>query len=166
MRAAPRLIVSPRLLITGTLSAMLLATVFMSLVVLPMAHGIDPTGLGTATGITRPDDVGGPSERSDTHVITVPPHAGIEFKLHARAGDHFSYSWSAEDVLYFDFHGEEQGAPAEEFTSHKTGEAASDAGDFEAPFTGNHGWFWRNRSGAPIEVTLTTAGVYAVVGLV
>jgi len=30
----------------------------------------------------------------------------------------------------------------------------------EAAFTGNHGWFWRNRGQADVKVTLRTAGDY------
>ena len=31
------------------------------------------------------------------------------------------------------------------------------AGELVAAFTGNHGWFWRNRTDAPVTVTLRTA---------
>tara|TARA_R110002020_G_scaffold232768_2_gene444272 strand:+ start:11459 stop:11578 length:120 start_codon:yes stop_codon:yes gene_type:complete len=31
----------------------------------------------------------------------------------------------------------------------------------EAAFDGNHGWFWRNRTGSPVTVTLKTDGDYS-----
>ena len=34
------------------------------------------------------------------------------------------------------------------------------AGALVAAFTGNHGWFWRNRSDAPVTLTLRTEGAY------
>jgi hypothetical protein len=30
-----------------------------------------------------------------------------------------------------------------------------------AAFTGNHGWFWRNRGEADVTVTLQTGGAYS-----
>jgi hypothetical protein len=34
-------------------------------------------------------------------------------------------------------------------------------GSIEAPFAGEHGWFWRNRDDAAVTVTLQLRGVYA-----
>ena len=34
------------------------------------------------------------------------------------------------------------------------------SGELVAAFTGNHGWFWRNRTDAPVTVTLRTGGEY------
>jgi hypothetical protein len=38
---------------------------------------------------------------------------------------------------------------------------ASDEGELVAAFTGNHGWFWRNRGSADVTVVLKTGGVYS-----
>jgi hypothetical protein len=38
---------------------------------------------------------------------------------------------------------------------------ASDDGELIAAFTGNHGWFWRNRGQADVTVTLKTGGDYS-----
>ena len=37
---------------------------------------------------------------------------------------------------------------------------ASDAGTLQAAFDGTHGWFWRNRTGTEVTVTLKTDGDY------
>ena len=37
---------------------------------------------------------------------------------------------------------------------------AKAAGELTAAFSGNHGWFWRNRGDAPVSVTLRVAGAY------
>ncbi|MEH6692210.1 MULTISPECIES: hypothetical protein [Pseudorhizobium] len=36
-----------------------------------------------------------------------------------------------------------------------------DSGVLEAAFDGNHGWFWRNRTGDSVTATLTTDGAYS-----
>ena len=36
-------------------------------------------------------------------------------------------------------------------------------GSIHAAFDGKHGWFWRNRSGAPVTITLRTRGEYSEV---
>jgi len=36
-----------------------------------------------------------------------------------------------------------------------------DNGVLTAAFTGNHGWFWRNRGKADVEVVLRTRGEYS-----
>jgi hypothetical protein len=38
---------------------------------------------------------------------------------------------------------------------------ASDEGELVAAFTGNHGWFWRNRGEAKVTVILRTRGDYS-----
>ena len=46
--------------------------------------------------------------------------------------------------------------------SYEQGRAVPEqAGELTAAFTGNHGWFWRNRTDAPVTVTLRTGGDYA-----
>lgn len=38
---------------------------------------------------------------------------------------------------------------------------ANDEGELIAAFTGNHGWYWRNRSEANVTVLLRTGGTYS-----
>jgi len=38
---------------------------------------------------------------------------------------------------------------------------ASDEGELFAAFSGNHGWFWRNRGEADVTVVLRTSGAYS-----
>lgn len=42
-------------------------------------------------------------------------------------------------------------------------ESTGERGELVAAFDGSHGWFWRNRSGAPVTVTLRTEGAYAAI---
>ncbi len=55
----------------------------------------------------------------------------------------------------FDTHGDALGKAI----SYEKGRGvASDEGVLEAAFTGNHGWFWRNRGDSDVEVVLRTRG--------
>jgi hypothetical protein len=38
---------------------------------------------------------------------------------------------------------------------------ANDEGELIAAFTGNHGWYWRNRGEANVTVLLRTGGAYS-----
>jgi hypothetical protein len=61
-------------------------------------------------------------------------------------------------VVNYDTHGDGSGQKI----SYEQGRGVPDqAGELTAAFTGNHGWFWRNRTDAPVTVTLRTAGDYA-----
>ena len=100
--------------------------------------------------------------RSDELTLTLQPNEGAEIKAVMRSGDQLMYAWRADrGELYFDFHGEPKGAPADVFTSYEKGSTAAAEGGFEAPFEGVHGWYWKNRSGGVVTVTLNTSGVYA-----
>jgi hypothetical protein len=94
----------------------------------------------------------------------VGPGRGVEWKLFMEQGQAIQYSWNAAQSVYFDFHGERPGAPADDFTSHRTGTRASDTGAFEAPFTWRHGWYWENRQTRTLTIEVEVRGVFAVVG--
>ena len=82
-----------------------------------------------------------------------------------RRGDQLTYTWTADQgELFFDFHGEPEGAASDVFTSFEKGTLATAKGDHDAPFTGTHGWYWKNRTDAPITLTLHTSGVYSTIG--
>jgi hypothetical protein len=89
---------------------------------------------------------------------TLAPGEGIEVKLAMEAGQTARYAWTANGgVVNFDMHGDGSGQKI----SYEQGRAVPElAGELTAAFTGNHGWFWRNRSDAPVTVTLRTGGDY------
>lgn len=90
---------------------------------------------------------------------TLAPGEGIEVKLAMQEGQTARFEWTANgSVLNYDTHGDGSGQKA----SYEQGRAVPEqAGELTAAFTGNHGWFWRNRTDAPVTVTLRTAGEYA-----
>lgn len=94
--------------------------------------------------------------------LTLAPNEGTEVKATMRAGDAFDYAWLTDGPeVRFELHGEEAGAPGDEFTSYEKGSAASGEGKFQAPFDGTHGWYWRNRSGGPATITVRATGTFS-----
>jgi hypothetical protein len=103
-----------------------------------------------------PDSVA--PEWRDEVSYTLNPGEGIEVKLAMEQGQTARFFWTANgSVVNFDLHGDGSG----QNISYEQGRAVPEAaGDLTAAFTGNHGWFWRNRTDAPVTVTLRTSGDY------
>lgn len=204
---------STQLAKSTVISAVAAAAILVT-VVLPSEYGIDPTGLGSAMGLTEMGDIkvqlaeeaemdrqsdavqplpakAIPSTntappvpqqgssilnrlirefgvsaafaqgvtRSDEMSVTLQPGEGTEIKLTMAKGAKANYFWTANGAkVNFDTHGDGGG----ENISYEKGRAvAEDSGVLEAAFDGNHGWFWRNRTGDPVTVTLKTEGDYS-----
>jgi hypothetical protein len=96
---------------------------------------------------------------SDETSVTLSPGEGLEIKLEMHAGDQVTFVWTANGAeVNFDLHGENDD---DDLISYEKGRSvAGDEGTFEAAFDGEHGWYWRNRTGSDVTVTLTTNGVY------
>jgi len=102
----------------------------------------------------------------DSRDIVLAPGKGIELMYHIAKGATMVYSWKADGVVIFEFHGEPDVPPANApkgyYESHEKDDAGKNQshGTFISPSTGIHGWYWKN--GTPKEVTihLTTAGFY------
>lgn len=177
---------SSRQLALATLGAAAVAAVILTVAVLPAEYGIDPTGIGSTLGLTpmgnmkRQDtaaagatvvaaqvatpatvpSASGP--RTETVRFTLAPGAGTEVKATMRAGQQFEYSWSTDGAeIRFELHGEETGAAEGDYTSYEKGTSKGEAGTFRAPFDGTHGWYWRNRSDAPVTIEVRANGSYA-----
>ena len=97
--------------------------------------------------------------RTDEMSVTLAPGEGAEIKLVMVKGAQANYAWTANGaVVNFDTHGDGGG---ENISYEKGRGVAEDEGMLEAAFDGNHGWFWRNRTDAPVTVTLKTSGAYS-----
>ncbi len=94
--------------------------------------------------------------------LTLAPNAGTEVKATMRAGDEIRYDWSTGGPqVNFELHGEETGASGDDYTSYERGTSAGASGTFRAPFDGTHGWYWRNKTGAPVTITVRAAGAFS-----
>ena len=95
----------------------------------------------------------------DEVTFTLTPGQGTEIKLKMREGDKALFSWTVQGgIVNFDTHGD---AIGRSISYEKGRGVASDEGELVAAFTGNHGWFWRNRGEADVTVVLKTGGAYS-----
>ncbi len=99
------------------------------------------------------------AEWRDQYSVTLAPGEGIEVKLVMEEGAEAEFMWIAQNgVVNFDLHGDGNGQDI----SYERGRAVPEAaGVLIAAFTGNHGWFWRNRDGQDVTVTLYVRGDYS-----
>ncbi|MHB1052083.1 MAG: transmembrane anchor protein [Thiobacillus sp.] len=97
-------------------------------------------------------------EWRDEMPLTLKPGEGKEIKLKMVQGAKAQYAWVVEGgEVNFDTHGD---APGKSISYEKGRGVSSDAGVLEAAFTGNHGWYWRNRGKFNVKVILRTRGDY------
>ena len=102
-----------------------------------------------------------PGTRSDETVITLAPDEAAEIKLVMEEGASARYVWSSSGGrVNFDVHADRPGVS---YHGYGKGSSAREEGVLTAAFTGNHGWFWRNRSGESVTITLRTEGSYSEV---
>ena len=94
--------------------------------------------------------------------VTLTPGEGAEITLRMREGDKAEFSWVVEGgAVNFDTHGDPAGAAKDFYHGYGKGKNKNtDSGVLEAAFTGNHGWYWRNRGKANVQVILRTRGDY------
>ncbi|WP_247740288.1 MULTISPECIES: transmembrane anchor protein [unclassified Paracoccus (in: a-proteobacteria)] len=98
---------------------------------------------------------------TDTLTFTLAPDAATEVKLVMAAGDVAEYAWVAEGGrINFDLHAHGEG---QSIDYDRGRGATSGEGSIEAPFPGEHGWFWRNRDDADVTITLQLRGAYSEV---
>jgi hypothetical protein len=96
---------------------------------------------------------------TDEYTYTLEPGEGIEVKLVMEEGAEAEFLWVAEGgVLNYDLHGDGSGNNI----SYEKGRAVpTKEGVLKASFTGNHGWFWRNRDNQKVTVKLLVRGAYS-----
>jgi hypothetical protein len=167
-------------IISATIFAAILATVLLITAVLPAEYGIDPTGLGKKLGLTSlsgaSEDIIDPmissckdqlTQWADSTTLVIPVHSGLEYKFHLAKQGRLDFSWSTDGAkVYFDLHGEPQGDKTGYFKSFKVGSENQATGSITTEFEGPHGWYFENKTNAPITVILNTKGAYRVLGLI
>jgi cytoskeletal protein RodZ len=90
--------------------------------------------------------------------FTLTPGEGTEYKLTMEEGAVATFAWTSDGgPLNFDTHGDGNGNSI----SYEKGRGVpEDEGELEAAFTGNHGWFFRNRNDNDVTVVLRVGGDY------
>lgn len=101
--------------------------------------------------------------RSDQTIITLQPNEGNEVKVDLKKGEVVKFVWTSDaGKANFDIHGDSKTLDID-YHGYGKGSSTREEGEIKAAFDGSHGWFWRNRSGAPLTITLETEGPYTAV---
>lgn len=106
--------------------------------------------------------VGDAAGRRDQMAVTLAPGEAAEIKVAAAQGARIEFIWSVTGGhVNFDAHGDPVTRRPGFYHGYGKGRASTGArGALVAAFDGSHGWYWRNRSGATVTVTLQTSGAY------
>ncbi len=147
------------------LGAAAAALAVLLLFVLPAEHGIDPTGIGGALGLTdmaeEPSHALTPAESFfviDEISFTLLPYESVEYKYDLIQDAGLTYSWTATAPLIFDLHAELANSEEGFEESFSQGKADHKAATYIATFPGKHGWYWENRNNEAVTVTLKASG--------
>lgn len=105
-----------------------------------------------------PEPEAAESQWQDEVSVVLTPGEGTEFKLTMEEGAVARFSWASEGgPINYDTHGNGSG----QSISYEKGRGVpEDEGELEAAFTGDHGWFFRNRNDNEITLVLRTGGDY------
>jgi hypothetical protein len=108
-----------------------------------------------------------------TDVIDVPiqgNNGALEYMIRMKAGDTVVYSWEVPRIgnpqsFYTEFHGHTEASPGQpgELMFYEKAAGAKASGSLIAPWQGIHGWYWQNKSDAPVTVRLHLAGFYELI---
>lgn len=171
---------SRRAIWIGATAALLAGAAIVVMFVLPAEYGIDPTGVGKATGlikIAEPENIylerglkrKGVFTPSDTPPAPEPgakdhwtfelaPYEGIELKYVIAQGKPVSFFWSATGPLNYDMHAHPFKGGTDLTESYSIEKRDHLGGRYVAAFTGIHGWYWQNRGTQTVRLTLDASG--------
>jgi hypothetical protein len=162
-----------------TMLSLLFAVVTLITIILPAEYNIDPSGIGHKLGLTVFHDIKadkntqvnsentiGSKTILETIEVNVPAGRGVEYKFIMTQYQKLEYEWITDSTaLYFDLHGEPEGDTTGYFESYAIATLDGMKGSFTAPFSGSHGWYWKNTSDVPVKVQLIVKGEYLKHGL-
>jgi hypothetical protein len=114
----------------------------------------------TAATPEQPSTVAKFAPRKDEMTVTLKPGEAAEIKLEMKKDAKVKYEWiTSGGAVNYDTHADN---PQINYHGYGKGQQTErDAGELVAAFDGNHGWYWRNRTGNEVTVTLKTDGEYA-----
>jgi hypothetical protein len=172
-------------LLKSTALALLVALAILFIVVMPAEYAVDVTGIGRLLGLQKMGEAkmvadaqnGGAvmqshdrKPRSAKIEVSLKGKEELEYKATLAQGEPLLYSWSVQGgPMYFEFHGEPTVGqwPKNYYRSYQIKASSSaEQGSFVAPFTGNHGWYFKNLSAEAATVTLEVSGYYTKLGRV
>lgn len=94
--------------------------------------------------------------------LLIPAHGEKEYKFRVEKDKQIEFSWNISNdmKLYYDYHGDPDGAVNGYFKSYKESTQSFDSGVLIAPFSGIHGWYWKNDTNFDVIITLKVKGEY------
>ena len=99
--------------------------------------------------------------RFDEIDVKLAPLGQVEYKTNLPEGELLVFTWDAGGAnVKFDFHGEPAAGPAGAFLTFHKGTASRSGGSLKAPFTGTHGWYWKNPTDRHVVIRLRVSGFY------
>lgn len=120
-----------------------------------------PAATPSAATATDTPATATPGQRTDETVLTLDPDQGAEIKLVMAEGARVRFTWtSSGGAINYDTHADRPGTP---YHGYGKGTERQVEGELVAAFDGSHGWFWRNRTGETVIITLRTEGAYSEV---
>lgn len=180
MNSTPSKRPSRRALWIGAAAALAAGGAILVMFVLPAEYGIDPTGVGKATGLIKiaepdniylerglkrkgvftPSDTPPPPEpgAKDHWEFVLAPYEGIELKYVIAEGKPISFFWSATGPLNYDMHAHPFKGGTDLTESYSIEKRDHLGGRYVAAFTGIHGWYWQNRGTQTVRLTLDASG--------
>jgi hypothetical protein len=99
--------------------------------------------------------------KTDSIEIRLAPKEGMEYKYRLAKGAGMLFSWTATAPVHYELHSEPEGGPkgyAETFDKQDSRDGGH--GNYVAPFSGIHGWYWENRTDSEVVLRLVSAGHY------
>lgn len=161
-------------------TAALVGGAIIVLVVLPAERGIDPTGFGAATGLTKIAEPDNPElERGklrtgvlalsdaapepvagiqDVWEYELAPFESVEFKYTLPEGQAMAFRWEGSGELHYDMHAHPFEGGTDLTESYSIDDTRILQGTYTPAFTGEHGWFWENRSMTSVTLRLEASG--------
>ncbi len=130
------------------------------------AEASTPSAVATAPAASQtlgaqPASPASADARTDEMQLTLAPDQGAEIKLTMKEGASARFNWtSSGGKVNYDTHGDRPGVS---YHGYGKGSSPAEQGVLTAAFDGKHGWFWRNRTGAPVTITLKTTGAYSAI---
>jgi hypothetical protein len=118
----------------------------------------EPVAQAQTTADAAPIELAAPDWRDEV-TFTLAADDAAEYKLVMKEGEIATFEWFTYGAkANFDTHGDRPGL---NYHNYEKGSLARQKGTLTAAFDGSHGWFWRNRSGTDLTITLRTKGEYA-----
>lgn len=161
-------------LLATTIVAFLLGLFVVVGVILPAEFSYDPLGTGRHLGVLGLAEEGSGAvvlqdapHRTDRVSFQLAPFESVEYSYRMNVDDVLVYSWQASAELVFNLHSTPDlpfigAAPTAGTTdlaeSFSSGRVLSEQGTYTATFTGQHGWFWENRTNETVTLELATSG--------